>query len=71
MKQSDIFVLYGEFLEEQKFCTMKGIVVTHFLSIYDRCVLTVSFHLSVYYFDTTLLHPLYSVLKKIYYICLL
>ena len=57
MKQSGIFVLYGEFLEEQKFCTMKGIVVIHFLFIYDRCALTVSFHPYVYYFDTTLVHP--------------
>lgn len=47
MKQSGIFVLYGEFLEEQKFCTMQGIAAIHFLSIYVHCALMVSFHPSV------------------------
>ena len=43
MNQSGIFVPYGEFLEEQKFFTMKEIVVIHFLSIFDRCASMVSF----------------------------
>lgn len=52
MKQSGIFVLYGESLEEQKFFTMKGIVAIHFLSIYDHCALMVSFHPSMDYSRT-------------------
>ena len=43
MNQSGIFVPYGEFPEEQKFFTMKEIVVTHFLYIFDRCASMVSF----------------------------
>ncbi|VAH04032.1 unnamed protein product [Triticum turgidum subsp. durum] len=39
MKRSGIFALYGEFLEEQKFCTMQGIAAIHFLSIYVHCAL--------------------------------
>lgn len=48
MNQSGISVPYEESLEEQKFFTMKEIVVTHFLSIYDRCASMVSFHPSIH-----------------------
>jgi len=48
MNQSGIFVPYKESLEEQKSFTMKEIVVIHFLSIYDRCALMVSFHSSIH-----------------------
>lgn len=48
MNQSGIFVLYKESLEEQKSFTMKEIVVTHFLSIYDHCASMVSFRSSMH-----------------------